>query len=324
MKKFISILSAAVMFAGILTGCNSSGSSQKNKDGKLSIVTTIFPQYDFVRQIAGDNVDITMLLSPGAESHSYEPTPQDIIKIQESDLFIYVGGEGDVWVDTIVDSMNKPLNTLTLMDCVDVVEEEHVEGMQEEEHEDGDKHDHDEEKEEAELDEHVWTSPKNAIKMVKCISDELCSIDAKNADEYKSNTEKYVSELEELDKKFEQIVSDGKRDTIIFADRFPLRYFADAYKLSYFAAFPGCSSDTEPSASTIAFLIDKIKEEKIPVVFNIEFSNKKVSDTISKSTGAKMLEFHSCHNVSSDDFKNGVTYLDLMNKNAAALNEALN
>ena len=160
--------------------------------------------------------------------------------------------------------------------------------------------------------------------MVKCISDELCSIDAKNADEYKSNTEKYVSELEELDKKFEQIVSDGKRDTIIFADRFPLRYFADAYKLSYFAAFPGCSSDTEPSASTIAFLIDKIKEEKIPVVFNIEFSNKKVSDTISKSTGAKMLEFHSCHNVSSDDFKNGVTYLDLMNKNAVALNEALN
>lgn len=324
MKKFISILSAAVMFAGILTGCNSSGSSQKNKDGKLSIVTTIFPQYDFVRQIAGDNVDITMLLSPGAESHSYEPTPQDIIKIQESDLFIYVGGEGDVWVDTIVDSMNKPLNTLTLMDCVDVVEEEHVEGMQEEEYEDGDKHDHDEEKEEAELDEHVWTSPKNAIKMVKYISDELCSIDAKNADEYKSNTEKYVSELEELDKKFEQIVSDGKRDTIIFGDRFPLRYFADAYKLSYFAAFPGCSSDTEPSASTIAFLIDKIKEEKIPVVFNIEFSNKKVSDTISKSTGAKMLEFHSCHNVSSDDFKNGVTYLDLMNKNAAALNEALN
>ncbi len=324
MKKIISVLSAAAMFTGILTGCNSSGGSKGNNNGKLSVVTTIFPQYDFVRQIAGDNVDITMLLSPGSESHSYEPTPQDIIKIQESDLFIYVGGEGDVWVDTIIDSMDKPLNTLTLMECVDVVEEEYVEGMQKEEHYEGDGHDHDEENEEPELDEHVWTSPKNAVKMVKAISDELCSIDSENADEYKSNTEKYVAGLEELDKKFEQIVAEGKRDTIIFGDRFPFRYFADAYNLSYFAAFPGCSSDTEPSASTIAFLIDKIKEEKIPVVFSIEFSNKKVADTISKSTEAKMLEFHSCHNVSNDDFKKGVTYLDLMNKNAEALSEALN
>ena len=254
-----------------------------------------------------------MLLSPGAESHSYEPTPQDIIKIQKSDLFIYVGGEGDVWVDTIVDSMSKPLNSLTLMSCVDTVEEELVDGMQKEE-----------ESDEPELDEHVWTSPKNAVKMVNAISDELCKLDNEHADIYKKNTSEYTRKLQELDKRFEDIVANGKRDTVVFGDRFPFRYFADAYKLKYFAAFPGCSTDTEPSAATIAFLIDKVKEEKIPAVFSIEFSNQKVSKTISEATGANILELHSCHNVASEDFKSGISYFDVMSRNADALEEALN
>ncbi|MBP1566696.1 MAG: zinc ABC transporter substrate-binding protein [Oscillospiraceae bacterium] len=307
----------------LLTSCDISSGKSGDSD-KLSIVTTIFPPYDFVREIADDNVEITMLLEPGSESHSYEPTPQDIIKIQESDLFIYVGGEGDVWVDTILDSMNKPLNTIVLMDEVEAVTEEIVEGMEHEhEHEHDENCDHDH-SEEAELDEHVWTSPENAIKIVESIRDELCSIDEENSGTYKTNADAYLKELNALNDNIKEIVKTGKRDTVVFGDRFPMRYFADCYDISYYAAFPGCSTDSEPSASTIAFLIDKVKEENIPVIFSIEFSNQKVAKTISEATGAKIYEFHSCHNVTSDDFKNGASYLSLMTRNAEVLKEALN
>lgn len=307
----------------LLTSCNISSGKSEDSD-KLSIVTTIFPPYDFVREIADDNVEITMLLEPGSESHSYEPTPQDIIKIQESDLFIYVGGEGDVWVDTILDSMDKPLNTIVLMDEVEAVAEEIVEGMEHEhEHEHDENCDHDH-SEEADLDEHVWTSPENAIKIVESIRDELCSIDEENSGTYKTNADAYLKELNALNDNIKEIVKTGKRDTVVFGDRFPMRYFADCYDISYYAAFPGCSTDSEPSASTIAFLIDKVKEENIPVIFSIEFSNQKVAKTISEATGAKIYEFHSCHNVTSDDFKNGASYLSLMTRNAEVLKEALN
>lgn len=307
----------------LLTSCDISSGKSEDSD-KLSIVTTIFPPYDFVREIADDNVEITMLLEPGSESHSYEPTPQDIIKIQESDLFIYVGGEGDVWVDTILDSMDKPLNTIVLMDEVEAVTEEIVEGMEHEhEHEHDENCDHDH-SEEAELDEHVWTSPENAIKIVESIRDELCSIDEENSGTYKTNADAYLKELNALNDNIKEIVKTGKRDTVVFGDRFPMRYFADCYDISYYAAFPGCSTDSEPSASTIAFLIDKVKEENIPVIFSIEFSNQKVAKTISEATGAKIYEFHSCHNVTSDDFKNGASYLSLMTRNAEVLREALN
>ncbi len=303
--------------------------SKSSSDDKISVVTTIFPQYDFVREIAGDNVELTMLLQPGAESHSYEPTPQDIIKIQESDLFIYVGGEGDVWVETIIKSMDKPLNTLVLMDVTETVSEEIVEGMEHEhdehcEHEHEDEHEDEHEHEESDLDEHIWTSPENAIKIVESISDELCSLDTDNADTYKQNTEKYISSLSELNNEIKEIVKTGKRNTIVFGDRFPMRYFADCYDIDYFAAFPGCSTDTEPSASTLAFLIDKVNTEDIPVIFSIEFSNQKVAKAISDSTGAKIREFHSCHNLTSEDFKNGESYLSIMSRNAEALREALN
>ena len=309
----------------LLTSCDISSGKSGDSD-KLSIVTTIFPPYDFVREIADDNVEITMLLEPGSESHSYEPTPQDIIKIQESDLFIYVGGEGDVWVDTILESMDKPLNTIVLMDEVEAVTEEIVEGM---EHEHEHEHEHDENcdydhSEEADLDEHVWTSPENAIKIVESIRDKLCSIDEENSGTYKTNADAYLKELNALNDNIKEIVKTGKRDTVVFGDRFPMRYFADCYDISYYAAFPGCSTDSEPSASTIAFLIDKVKEENIPVIFSIEFSNQKVAKTISEATGAKIYEFHSCHNVTSDDFKNGASYLSLMTRNAEVLKEALN
>jgi zinc transport system substrate-binding protein len=284
--------------------------------GKPTVVTTIFPPYDFVREIAGTNVDLTMLLPPGAESHSFEPTPRDITKIQKSDIFIYVGGESDAWVEQILSSLNtEKIKIITLMDCVEVVEEEIVEGMQEEEEE--------EEGEEVEYDEHVWTSPRNAKRIVEKISETLCEVDPANASGYRANTTAYLSKLDSLDALFQDIVSRGTRKTLVFGDRFPLRYFADAYGLSYFAAFPGCSTETECSAATIAFLINKVRDEKIPVVFYIEFSNEKIADTICEETGAKKRLLHAAHNVTKRDFDRKITYLEIMTKNSEVLKEAL-
>lgn len=290
------------------------GFSQK----KLTIVTTMFPQFDFTRAVAGDKADITMLLKPGAESHSYEPTPKDMKKIHKADLFIYTGAENDAWAESLLKNMgSKAPKTIAFLELVDTVEEEIVEGMTAEEEE----HHHDDE--EAELDEHVWTSPLNAVKIVSAICDELCAIDAANAAYYKKNAAKYIDELLALHKSFEEVVKNANRKIFVFGDRFPLRYFADLYGLEYYAAFPGCATDVEASASTIKFLINKVKEEKIPVVFTIEFSNGKIADTICESTGAKKLEFHSCHTVSADDIKKGETYISLMKRNVIVLREAL-
>jgi zinc transport system substrate-binding protein len=198
------------------------------------------------------------------------------------------------------------------MDTVDVVEEEIVEGMEEEADE-----------EETAYDEHVWTSPQNAVRIVQLIAEALCKADAANANEYRQNAENYSSELRKLDADFQAVVDNANRKTIIFGDRFPFRYFADSYGLSYFAAFPGCSTETEPSAATVAFLIDKIKDEKIPVIFHIELSNERMADTIAEETGAKKLLLHACHNISKKDFDDGVSYLELMSRNAGSLREAL-
>ncbi|MDR1942125.1 MAG: metal ABC transporter substrate-binding protein [Endomicrobium sp.] len=291
-----------------------SGAAAKDSK-KLQVITTIFPQYDFVRQVAKDKVELTQLLPLGAESHSYEPSPKDIIKIQNCDVFIYVGGEGDAWVEKILASIDvKNKKIISLMDCVSTVKEELVEGMQEEEGEE----------EEDAYDEHVWTSPKNAKIITQTIADVLQKADSQNSDFYEANAKNYILQLDALDADFEETVKNSKRDAIIFADRFPFRYFADAYKLKYFAAFPGCSTETEASAGTVKFLIDKIKSEKIPVVFHIELSNEKMADAIAESTGAKKLLFHSCHNVSKKDFKAGLGYADLMKRNVSVLKEALN
>jgi zinc transport system substrate-binding protein len=221
------------------------------------------------------------------------------------------------------------------MDCVQVVEEEVVEGMEEEEHtedhETEEEHAHGEEKEDAhahgeqepEYDEHVWTSPKNVKRIVQKISDALCEADTANAAFYQTNTEDYLTKLDELDSKFQDAVDNSKRKTIVFGDRFPFRYFADAYGLEYYAAFPGCSTETEASAATVKFLIDKINTEKIPVVFHIELSNEKMADTISEATGAKVLLMHACHNISKSDFERGKSYIELMTDNVEALKEAL-
>ncbi len=313
-KRILCVMMAVMLITVCFCSCSSTENTDK-KSGKLSIVTTIFPPYDFARQVAGDKAELTMLLKPGTESHNYDPTPQDIIKIQNADMFIYVGGESDKWVeDMLASASKKPKKIIVMMDCVDKLEEEIVEGMQAEEEEHGD---------EVEYDEHVWTSPKNAIKISKKICEELKALDKDNEEFYEKNTNEYSKQLSSLSNDFDNITKNGKRNTMIFGDRFPFKYFADEYHLKYYAAFPGCSSETEPSAATVAFLIDKVKEEKIPVVFTIEFSSGKIADTICESTGAKKLMMHSCHNITQEQFESGITYIELMRNNETVLKEAL-
>lgn len=327
MKKIITITMSIILSLALFTGCSKNSTkddnriSDKNNSDKKKVITTIFPQYDFTRQIVGERAEVSMLLPPGAESHSYELTPQDIIKIQEADLFIYVGGGSDSWVDEILESMGeKAPKTLKLIDCVDVVEEQMVEGMEEGHEHEGHEHgEHD-----VEYDEHVWTSPKNAVKIVDKINHTMAEIDHKNELIYEENSKKYKNDLIDLDKSFREVIDSAKHKTIVVGDRFPFRYLVDEYKISYHAAFPGCSSNSEPSAATIAFLTDKVKSENIPAVLYIEFSNHKVADAIAESTGTKTMLLHSCHNVSKEDIKSGVSYLDLMNQNIEVLREALN
>lgn len=367
MNKFSKLLALSlvlVMCASCFYGCSSNKDEEKSSK-KTKVVATIFPVYDFLREIGGDKIDLTMLMTPGAETHSYEPTPKDMKTVSNADLFAYVGGDSDEWVEKILDgNKNDKMKVITLMDCVKTVAEEHVEGMEEEhdhdhdedadskkdsdtdkhdehddkdkkdehadehkdehDHEDEDKDEHDHDSDEPEQDEHVWTSPQNAIQIVKKLTAELSKVDPDNADYYKKNSENYIKKLKDLDKKFEDVVKNGKRKEIIFGDRFPFRYFVDRYGLKYYAAFPGCSTDTEASASTVAFLTNKVKEDQIPVIFHIELSNNKIAESIAEATGAKMLQLNAVHNVTKEDFDKGETYLSLMEKNLKPLEEALN
>ena len=334
----------------LLTGCGAPA-AREEESGRLQVITTIFPQYDFVRQIAGGQADVRMLLKPGEEIHSYEPTPQDIRDIQNCDLFICVGGENDVWVEEILKAMGEEApETLRLMDMVEVYSEETVEGMQEEKgaHDHGHDHeevhdheteehdheeDHDHETEghdheedhdhEEEADEHVWTSPVNAAVITARIAEAMEDKDPANAALYRENAEAYIGELKRLDDSFRRLTESAVRRTLVFGDRFPLRYFAEEYGLDYYAAFPGCSADCEPSAATMAFLINKVRQEQIPVVFCIEFSNGNIARAICETTGAAPMTFYSCHNVTADQMKAGVTYIDMMEDNLLVLEKAL-
>jgi zinc transport system substrate-binding protein len=312
-KTFLILITTAVILFGV-SGCKQKKDAMRNADGKINVTVTVFPPFDFVRQIAGDKVNLTLLLPPGAESHSFEPSPRDIITIQNSDIFIYVGGESDAWVNRILESLNTDkMKILAMIETVEAVEEEIVEGMEEE----------DEEEEEPAYDEHVWTSPTNAMLIVNAIAGLLGETDAANAEFYWENAIDYIGKLADIDTAFREVIIGAKRNTIVFADRFPFRYLADAYGLKYYAAFPGCSTETEPSAATVAFLINKIRAEKIPVIFHIELSNERMADAISEETGAKKLLLHACHNVSKRDFDAELGYLDFMRKNVENLREAL-
>lgn len=292
-----------LLFIFLCIGC----SKDNSKNEELSVVTTIYPYYDFTRNIIGDDDNVTLLLSPGSELHSYEPTPKDIVKINNADIFIYTGGESDDWVDGVLDSIdNKDVKIIRLIDYVDVYNEELNDEVFDE------------------VDEHIWTSPINAIKIIEVINKEISLVDKDNKEIYDNNSCKYINSLKDIDKGIREVVNNSERKTLVFGDRFPLIYFTKEYGLDYYAAFKGCSSHSEPSSKTISYLIDKIKKDNIPVVLHLELSSENISNTLSASTDTKVMEFSSIHNISKDDFDNGLTYVDIMKRNIEVLKEALN
>lgn len=399
------LLAALLGASLVLGGCAQAGGSQgafdasPEADGKLKVAVTLFPYYDFVRQIAGDRVDLQMVIPAGMDSHSFEPTPADIRTIQHADVLISNGGTMEHWLDETLAALDTShMTVVTMMDYVDTVEEEFVEGMEDagdghdhghshahaddshddhdhsgetpeehaahahadddhdhsnetpeehaahthadddhdhgsetpEEHaahaHDVDTHDyidHDGHEEEIEYDEHIWTSPVNAMTLVDVIGDTLAQADPANADAYRQGAADYKKELEEIDAGFREVSANRKRNMIVMGDKFPFRYLADEYQLDYRAAFSGCSSDTEPSARTIAYLIDKVKEEQIPAVYYLELSSHRVSEIIGEETGAEPLLLHSCHNVTRAQFDSGITYVELMRQNIENLRKGI-
>ncbi len=389
MKKYISLAIAGLLTVGVFSVCETI-SSQAAENGKIQIVTTIFPEYDWVMNILGDNpaeADVTMLLDNGVDLHSFQPTVEDILKISTCDLFIYVGGESDEWVNDVLDkAMNKDMIVINLLDVLGdfVKEEELVEGMQEHEHdhdhdeeehddeeqneedhneedhseedhneedhsgedhneedhseedhseegsdedhgEDHD-HDHDHEDDETEYDEHVWLSLKNAVALVANISEAIQKIDPDNAAAYKENTTAYMEKLSVLDEEYQAAVSDASVTTLLFGDRFPFRYMVDDYGLSYYAAFSGCSAESEASFETITFLASKVDELSLSAVMTIEGTDHRIAETIVQTTQAKdqkILTMDSMQSTTAKDVENGVSYLDIMEKNLSVLKEAL-
>ncbi len=319
MKKFL-VLSLILVVALFYTvGC-SSGKKEDFAEGKIVVVTTMYSSYDFAKQVLKEKADVKLLLPPGAESHSFEPSAKDLKDMERCDLFIYNGGENEAWVEEMLSGLDQDqIRVIAMTEIVATHEEELVEGMTHEgEHHDKDHEDH------SEMDEHVWMSLENAKAISGNIAQVAGEIQPENKDYFQEKSEEYGEQLEKLKMDFQEVVDSGQRKTLIFGDRFPARYFTEEYGLDYYAAFPGCSNDTEASAATVSFLIDKIKEEKIPVVFHVEMSNQKMAQTIAQETGAEILEFHSIHNVSQEELEEGVTYVELMKRNLENLERALN
>ena len=315
-KRILALLLAAATALGL---CACAPEGGRAASGKLSVVCSLFPYYDFVRVIGGEWVEPRLLVAAGREAHSFEPTPADVIRVSRADVFVYNGGEGEQWVDEILSSAGENIPTvLRMMDYAQTLEEEPVDG---DSHDGHDGHDHD--SDEIEYDEHIWTSPVNAMKLVDVIGDTLAQADPAHADIYHQGAASYKKELEEIDAGFREVCANRKRNMIVMGDKFPFRYLADEYQLDYRAAFSGCSSDTEPSAKTIAYLIDKVKEEQIPAVYYLELSSHRVAEIIGEETGAEPLLLHSCHNVTRAQFDAGITYAGLMRQNIENLRKGI-
>lgn len=330
MKRFITVLSTVLLSVTCLTGCAAGDRSQGSEERKLRITATIFPIYDWVMNILGENAsdaDVVMLLNSGTDLHSYQPTADDIMKISTSDVFIYIGGESDEWVeDALSTAANKNMIVLNLLDILgdDAKEEELVEGMQETEHD----HEHEEEheQEEGEYDEHIWLSLRNAEVLVNSISKVLQSADQEHAADYEKNTAAYVDQLNELDQKYKDAVSASSYDTLLFGDRFPFRYLTTDYGLSYYAAFAGCSAETEASFETVVFLAKKMDELDLHAIIALESSDQKLAETIIRNTESKdqkVLVMDSMQSATLKDAANGITYLSIMEKNLEILRQAL-
>ncbi|MCR4946733.1 MAG: metal ABC transporter substrate-binding protein [Lachnospiraceae bacterium] len=365
MKKYLAYLIAVIMLTGSLCACGSgnketaSSSDGTQGDDGIHIVTTIFPVYDWVKNVLGENpagAEVTMLLDNGVDLHSYQPSVDDIMKISTCDLFIYVGGESDGWVDgALAEAENKDMVVINLLDALgdSAKEEEIVEGMQEtehdhdHEHEEGEEHDedshdedtHDEEdhdedgaehehehEREVEYDEHVWLSLRNAAAYVQDISGSVQGIDPDNAETYSSNAAAYIEKIDSLDEEYKTAVQNASFHTLLFGDRFPFRYLVDDYGLDYYAAFVGCSAETEASFETITFLAQKVDELGLPAVMTIEGEDHRIAETVianTQSKGIPILSMDSMQGTTSDDVQNGTTYLSVMENNLSVLMEAL-
>lgn len=321
-KRILALLLAA---ATALTLCACAPTGEDAEDGRLQVVCSLFPYYDFVREIGGVYVSPHLLVAAGREAHSFEPTPMDVIRVSRADVFVYNGGEGEQWVDEILSSAGENIPTvLRMMDYADTLTEEPLTGHDDHDHADHDhEHDDDHDSDDIEYDEHIWTSPVQAMKLCRAICDALCAADPAHAAVYRSNLQEYLGQLAELDAAFRQVCGEKKRSLLVFGDRFPLLYFCREYGLDYRAAFHGCSSDTEPSLYTLKFLIDKVNEQDIPVVYALELSSRKVADAIAETTGAKVETFYSCQTVSQADWAAGEGYVSLMRRNVAALREGI-
>ena len=301
----------------LAAGCGPSAGNGSQK-GKLEVIATTFPPFDFARQAGGGHVQVSMLLPPGSESHTYEPTPKDLIRIKSCDLFIYNGGPSDTWVDRLLEAAEiDPAKTVRMMDYVSLIEEAEEGVLEAEEHEEESlPHLH-------HYDEHIWTDPMNALRIAEGIAGRMEAADPGHAADYRANAGHYADQLRALDQTFKAIVEAGPRREIIVADRFPLIYFTTAYSLDYTAAFPGCAAETDPKPRTVAAIIERVREEGIPYIFHIEFSNQKLADLVAEETGAQKLLFHTAHNVSKEEIESGVTYLSIMEANAENLRKGL-
>lgn len=341
--KIAAIAAALTIITAGVSGCGQPASAANIPDDKLRIVCTVFPEYDWVKQIMGDkasNAEITYLLGNGIDLHNFQPTADDMITISACDLFLYVGGESDKWAeDALTNTRNKDMKVINLLEAVgdNVKEEELKEGMQGEDEDEHHHHDHDEDEDhdddeehdhhhddEPEYDEHVWLSVKNAKLICSDIADKLCAIDPDNAEAYKANLASYTGQLDELDRDFASLGASSK--TLVFADRFPFRYFTDDYGFDYYAAFVGCSAETEASFETIAFLAQKVDELGCKTIYTIENSDKKIAETVIASTKSRdqsIAELNSLQSVSLSDADSGVGYISLMRKNYEVLRSTL-
>lgn len=327
-KNIAFILVLIILFSIITIVILQVNKTESNETGKIEIVATLFPQYDFAKQIGGDKVNVTLLLPPGTESHTYDPTPQDMVNINNSSLFIYTGEEMEPWAENLISGMKNEINVLDLSTTVNLINSEEFE----EEHSSNENHEHDNHDEvnkssESHVhtyDPHIWLNPLNAIQMVNSITEQLCRIDPENADYYKNNASEYIKEIQQLDSEFENVVNSSTNKKIAFGGAFAYAYFVERYNIEFISAYQTCGESTEPSTTQVKEVIDYINENNIPVIFYKEYTTGNVAKTISENTNAQMLVFNTVHNVSKDEIENGASYVSIMRQNLENLKIALN
>lgn len=311
MKKIVSVfISFIVIMLGIILLAVNNTKEESNDSSKIEVVATLFPQYDFVKQVGKDKVSVSLLLPPGTETHTYDPSPKDIININKSKLFVYTGEYMESWAESIASSIDKSVKVLDVSTGIEYIKEEH---NHEEEHE----HEH-------EYDPHIWLDISNAKIMVDNILKSLIEIDSENAEYYTQNATEYKEKLDELDMKFENVISSGKRNIICFGDKFAYMYFIQRYNLEYITAYDSCSSSSEPSVARVLEIEERIQKENIPVIFYESLSEGTVAKSIARDMNIQALEFSSVHTVSLEDVQNGATYISVMEKNLDSLSKALN